>query len=77
MEQRKQTAVEYFLDAIQLTLGNIVIDKLTEEQFVNVYYKSKAIEKEQIKDAWINGDSGLSTYSEIIAEKYYHKTYGK
>ena len=58
----KQTAVEWFYEKILLTPLDIrEINKCLEQ--------AKAMEKEQIKEAYCNGDDNIS------AQQYYNETY--
>ena len=73
---KKQTAVEYLFQQ----LWDTPKDKLT---WYAILKQSKAMEKDQIKDAWLSAwkDSMLNPledkYYEPEAEQYYHETYGK
>jgi hypothetical protein len=62
----------------KLTAVEWLVEQYANENYsIEVYEQAKAMEKEQLKDAWINGDEGLSTYNKIKAEQYYNKTYGQ
>jgi hypothetical protein len=67
----KQTAVEWFIDWL---MDNPIIS----DGYIEAMTKAKAIEKEQIKDAWTDGCIGelyeLNAY--YTSEKYYNQTYG-
>jgi hypothetical protein len=65
---KKQTAVEWFFD-------NLKNHEIQAEHF-QLYEQAKAMEKEQIKDAYSEGDShGWSLYSRRTSEQYYNETY--
>ncbi len=72
---KKQTSVQSFWDNIALKLS---FEQLKE--FIPEFNKAKEMEKEQIKEAWIEG-GGYSRLSEendrMLAEQYYEETYGK
>jgi hypothetical protein len=54
---------------------NAFIDSTDLSEYVN---KAKQMEKEQIKDAWINGDIDGCVWEEdnkLQAEQYYNETY--
>lgn len=76
MEQRKQTAVEWLMDKMLQNENAIFIGG----RYLTLYEireRAKAMEKEQIKDAYIDGCMGemyelSATYT---AEEYYNKTY--
>ena len=76
--ETKQTAVENIIEQQRnllndLKFGAIEIDEY--EYFLSlVFDKAKAMEKEQIIDAWIATDNELQRLS---AEKYYNEIYGK
>lgn len=61
----KQTAVEWILH-------KIARDKLFYEFFKQEIQQAKAMEKEQIKDAYSDGFE-----CKLDAEQYYNDTYGK
>jgi hypothetical protein len=63
----KQTAVEW------------LVEKMTQQDFIAIptpewIEQAKAMEKEQIKNAWINS---LTTADYHSSEQYYNKTYEK
>ena len=68
----KQTAVEWFIE--QLPLGTIM--NLAEN---GIYLnQALAMEKEQIKNAYINGSCDCEMLPmDSDAEQYYNETYGK
>jgi len=68
----KQTAVEWLVQTLNKNIDYIPLDKWDEIR--NVVQQALAMEKEQIKDAWMDGMEGI--LHEIAAEQYYNKTYG-
>ena len=79
--ENKQTAVEWLVD--ELLDGKLLMPSLIEQ--------AKAMEKEQIIDAWVsgfassaegwNGEVPCMKWSEMVretkCEEYYNETYGK
>jgi len=63
--KNKQTAVEWLKEQYYASYT------LEDTDFS----KAKEMEKEQIKDAWMDGMEGI--LHEIAAEEYYQETYGK
>lgn len=90
--ENKQTAVEWLVSQIAGTPTNYIIDgELTEvkENRYNLLFnldiditllveQAKAMEKEQIMSTYmVCDDSGTLEESELYAEQYYNRTYGK
>ena len=70
---KKQTAVEWYKERLK----HRFLNGDTEESIFN---QAKAMEKEQIMDAFWNGDNTDCTSeqnSKEFAEQYYNETYGK
>jgi transketolase N-terminal domain/subunit len=73
--ETKMTAVEYIIDVLAT-----VIDK---EYFKTEIDKAKAMEKEQIKDAWKDPmwhrlpQDSVEEVLEYTSEEYYNETYGE
>ena len=68
----KQTAVEWFW----LNLTDDLIGDLAPEKIFKIYElieQAKAIEKEQIKDAWFDGVTNWDSEKEV--EQYYNETF--
>ena len=66
----KQTAVIFLYEFVQL--------KLTDEQqaqFEGLFQQAFDMEKEQIRDAWKNGDGEFDKASDSLSELYYKETY--
>jgi hypothetical protein len=79
MDVMKQTAVEWFEKNISKYIS-YHYDKAYEEhdEVTKIFEQAKAMEKEQIKDAWIDGDNSdcLSEQdSSDFAEQYYNETF--
>ena len=62
----KQTAVEWLIEQLENHNG------VTKSGFKNVIQQAKAMEKEQIKDAWLNS---LTKGDYNSAEEYYNETF--
>lgn len=68
--ETKQTAVEWFYDI--LTSENWEYKTFEEQD--EIYQKAKAMEKEQIEDAWYAGDEDGAIHE---FEYYYNETFNK
>ena len=66
----KQTAVDYLFKE----LWDRPKDKMV---WFYILEKAKQMEKEQIKDAWEQGNLPTNLGRVITFEEYYHETYGK
>jgi disulfide oxidoreductase YuzD len=68
MKDKKQTAVGWLVEKLNLKYGNddFII------AFINEIEKAKEMEKQQIIEAWIAEDSPLQR---LRAEQYYNETY--
>jgi len=62
---KKQTAVEWLFEKI--------MDSNHDDDIYEILEQAKAMEKEQIEDAW---DDGIDSFSTRSAEQYYNETYG-
>jgi hypothetical protein len=71
---KKETAVEWLFE--QLKLSSKKIDEISNEHlfFYRMFVQAKAMEKEQIKDAY---KSDLYPCSDEDAEEYYQQTFNK
>jgi hypothetical protein len=71
---KKETAVEWLFE--QLKLSSKKIDEINNEHlfFYRMFVQAKAMEKEQIKDAY---KSDLYPCSDEDAEEYYQQTFNK
>ena len=66
---KKQTAIEWLVAEIKSQL----IAQVPELDLHSLEQQAKAMEKEQIEDAW---DDGIDSFSTRSAEQYYNETYG-
>jgi hypothetical protein len=64
------TAVEWLQEALSLTFEQ-------EMQFEGLFQQSKEMEKQQIIDAYVNGDidAGIYAATKKNAEQYYNETF--
>lgn len=67
----QQTAVEWFF------LWFIDNPQATHKEYLEAFDKAKAMEKEQIMRANIDGYEEAQIYGETSAEDYYNQTYNK
>ena len=79
MSNKKQTAVEWFMEQIgeKQPNGLYVIDTLEDVQ--NVFQQAKEMEKEQIMNAFSIGEVMATDYfygEDNCAINYYNETYG-
>jgi len=65
---KKQTAVEFLAKSLK-DFPHIK----HSQSFKDLVNQAKAMEKEQIEDAW---DDGIDSFSTRSAEQYYNETYG-
>ena len=80
---KQQTAVEWYDNEIgklfdQFTMGKIKIYEFQNQRF-KLEKQAKEMEKEQIINAFLNGDNTDCTSEQNIkdfAEQYYNETYG-
>ena len=75
----KQTAVEWLANSIinleeRLRLKEINLNDFIDEKDLLVE-QAKGMEKEQIKEAWENGDGEFDYTSTELSEQYYNKTF--
>ncbi len=75
--EKQQTAVEWYAEEamrleIKKTKGNISVYQMLNE-LSNVLNQAKAMEKEQIMDAYIQGSISLTSKND--AEQYYKETF--
>jgi hypothetical protein len=80
MENKKQTAVEWLIESLEkleynLEKGIISLD----DYIINVRWvkdQAKAMEKEQIIEAFENGEAEWTPFEFKTAQDYYTSTYG-
>jgi hypothetical protein len=70
----RHTALEQFADLV-LRNSLIKLDIKSSMEFENLLNQSKFLEKEQIKDAFINGANIDSDTYGVDAEQYYSETF--
>ena len=71
MESKKQTAVEWLEDKLDIILPlDFEWDKLN-----NILQQAKQMEKQQIIDAYLQGQYDGDTMRDTDAEQYYTKTF--
>ena len=75
--ENKQTAVEFLIEHIKL---DAMYEAKSIDEWVNIFQLAKAMEKEQIKDSFVecykaNVPDGFEC--KLYAEQYYEETYGK
>ena len=68
--KNKQTAVEWLED----NMYSLKIPAIYFVDLIDLVNQAKAMEKQQIIDAWEDGHDSFSTRN---AEQYYNETYGK
>jgi hypothetical protein len=73
MSNKKQTAVEWLVDQLE----KWEIYSKISFQCLKEIEEAKAMEKEQIMDANIDGYEEAQNYGETSAEQYYKNTYEK
>jgi len=71
--ESKQTAVEWLKKELE-EYGDPQYCELTWKELDELCEQAKAMEKEQIIDAWMVTDNELQR---LAAEQYYNETYGK
>ena len=72
-----KTALEWFIE--QIPTMEILVDKELHQKAIEIFEKAKAMEKEQIMDAYEAGDAyayNLLEETKTWAEQYYNETYG-
>jgi uncharacterized protein YggL (DUF469 family) len=80
METKKQTAVDMFCTTITDHIEAIFNGSIQQDEFAKrmrqSYNQSKEMERQQIIDAWIDGEGYDDIAATPIAEQYYNETYG-
>jgi len=79
----KQTAVEKFIEQLEeqgkswenVSIGRIQIS-IKVEDYLDLIKQAKEMEKEQIIDAYKQGQYDGDTIRDTDAEQYYNETYG-
>jgi hypothetical protein len=70
---KKQTAVEWL---IQNIVEDQTIKAKSMSEWTTIYEKAKAMEKEQIEEAWKRGNLPTSLGRVLTEKDYYNETYG-
>jgi urease accessory protein UreE len=83
MDNKQQTAVEFYLDKVFDIIGDAILDKLSIEQINKIHdlsLQAKEMEKERIETAYNKGTVHGIDYPEstlpLTGEQYYEQTYG-
>jgi hypothetical protein len=78
--EKKQTAVEYLVKEFSAILGSIKTEPMQDLLIVDVVERAKEMEKEQILDAFEDGECNIDSdgcyIDKTLTEQYYNKTYG-
>lgn len=69
----KQTAVDWIKDMLEWNYGNTKMLEITWENLDDLLERAKQMEKEQIKESFIVGNSAKGL--RFDSEKYYNQTY--
>jgi hypothetical protein len=77
-DMKKQTAVEWYENEINILIEKYENQEISKSDFIvmkhNLFYPAKAMEKEQIVDAY---NSARNDHHQMyFAEEYYNETYG-
>jgi hypothetical protein len=67
----KQTAVEWLQECLSIHLSH-----QQQMQFEGLFQQAKAMEKEQMKDAYVTGQYDLAD-KKFRPQEYYNETYAK
>jgi hypothetical protein len=74
----KQTAVEWLVDELNKNIGltKFVVncDEAYKQEILGIIQQAKEMEKEQIREAFINGEVARDRIDSI---EYYFETYGR
>lgn len=75
----KQTAVEWYENEISALIRKYENQEISKIDFIlmkhNLFYPAKKMEREQIVDAYLEGESDAD-HSDDSALRFYNKTYG-
>jgi len=76
--EKKQTAVEWYANASHELIVKKNNGEITNTDFLimhhNLFYEAQKMEKEQMKDAYEQGDKYKLNFS---GEQFYNETYGE
>ena len=82
MSENKQSSLDYYITKLTEILGPEIIKQISmddNERIARLEKQAKAMHKEEIIDAFWNGDDTDCTSEQNIkdfAEQYYNETYG-
>ena len=71
--KNKQTAVEFLIKEFSDILGPLDTKPMQDLLMMDAMKRAKAMEKEQIENAWYAGDEDGAIHE---FEQYYNETYG-
>jgi hypothetical protein len=74
MSDKKQSSVEWLMDKLKF------VDKNSYNELYEDYEQAKAMHKEEIIDAWRNGDKDCMYFpkeEDQFSEQYYNETFGE
>ena len=76
----KQTAVEWYENEINALIRKYENQEISKRDYSimrhNLFYPAKAMEKEQIEEAWKRGNLPTSLGRVLTEKDYYKETYG-
>jgi len=76
MSSKKKTAVEWLIGDLNQKIDFIPMDKW--DMIRDIIQQAKAMEKEQIGNAYVKGQSDCGMFTmESEVEQYYNSTYGQ
>ena len=76
MSSKKKTAVEWLIGDLNQKIDFIPMDKW--DMIRDIIQQAKAMEKEQIGNAYVKGQSDCDMFTmESEVEQYYNSTYGQ
>ena len=73
MENKKQTAVEFYRKHLHALVSTSKTEYKTEQE---IFAQAKEMEKKQIENAFRIGATTELTFGDNKAEQYYNETYG-
>ena len=77
MSSKKQTAVEWLFEQMYKEPRSELSFAITGCKVDKMFNQAIALEKEQIIEAWIDGEGYNDIAATPMAEKYYKETYNK
>ena len=76
MSNNKQSSVEFFLYEMFSLLGEFENKALPSYKIMDLFEQAKAMHKEEITQAWKNGDGQFDNVAEKMSLEYYNETFG-